>query len=96
MDESSKNEAMPRTLEEAKKRFKVGYIYDLKDFNAPKVWMGEFFECIITDQRIKFDARFDGDYYDKPVHIRDYADHFNALDIYKPERFKELIDGRIK
>lgn len=77
---------MARSLNEAKKDFKVGYVYALKDFTAPKVWMGDFFECVYTDQRIKYNARFDGDYFGKPMHIHDFPH-----EIYQPERFISII-----
>lgn len=64
----------------------VGHIYSLKDFTAPKVWMGDYFECLLTDQKIEWDARFDGDFLDQPTHIRDWKEW-----IYKPERFSALM-----
>lgn len=88
---------MSRTIEEAKDDFKVGYLYDLKDFKYPFVWTGEHFESIVREMKAPHDARFDGDYYDEPVHIRDseqyQRDHrYHVHDVYMPERFKSLME----
>lgn len=61
---------------------KTGYVYYLRDFTAPKVFNGLYFECLLTDQKIRAD---------EPVHselglFTDWKDP-----IYKPERFETAL-----
>lgn len=64
----------------------VGMVYLLKDYTAPKVYNGLYFECLYTDQTI-------------PAHaaVRIEVQHFDQFDIneiHKPERFARLqING---
>jgi len=56
----------------------IGNVYWLHDFTAPKVWTGEHFECLVTDQiipqgRIKIRTE---------INIQDWP-----YEIYAPERF---------
>lgn len=61
------------------KEIKIGNVYYLKDYTAPKVFNGLYFECLVTDQKI-------------PAHARIRKDTGISIDkwpheIYKPERF---------
>lgn len=61
----------------------VGYVYWLHDFTAPKVFMGDRFECLVTDQIIDSAAAIDKG---TGIHISDW--HY---EIYKPERFADIL-----
>mgnify|MGYP003426525155 CR=1 FL=1 len=56
----------------------VGIVYWLKDFTAPKVYNGLYFECLLTDQKI-------------PAHCKAKSTGIHLLkwehEVYKPERF---------
>jgi hypothetical protein len=56
----------------------VGIVYWLKDFTAPKVFNGLYFECLLTDQKI-------------PAHCKAKSTGIHLLkwekEVYKPERF---------
>lgn len=39
----------------------VGRVYYLKDFTAPKVFNGLYFECLLTDQKIRADEKIKED-----------------------------------
>lgn len=58
----------------------TGHVYYLKNFTAPKVFNGLYFECLLTDQKI-------------PSHEKIHSDLGSFDDwkspIYKPERFKK-------
>jgi len=58
---------------------KTGIIYYLKNFTAPKVYNGLYFECLLTDQKIPSHTKV---IKSTGVHIKDWKH-----DIYKPERF---------
>jgi hypothetical protein len=69
-----------------KKNLKIGYVYYLNGFTAPKVYLGTHFECLITDQKISIqDSRNPKD---ANVHIFDWDG-----DIYKNDRFDYLKCG---
>lgn len=57
---------------------KAGHVYHIKDFTAPKVFNGLYFECLLTDQKIPAYAKLIADL----GHIHDYKE-----EIWKPERF---------
>lgn len=61
-----------------------GNIYYLRFFTAPKVWTGEWFECLLTDQRIR----------KKGTRVSQFTGH-NLLtwphEIYRIERFRKLL-----
>ena len=59
----------------------IGHVYYLKDFTAPKVFNGLYFECLLTDQKIRADEKIHSDL----GLLTDWKDK-----IYKPERFKYL------
>lgn len=56
----------------------VGFVYWLKDFTAPKVYNGLYFECLLTEQKI-------------PAHCKAKRTGIHLLnwehEIFKPERF---------
>lgn len=56
----------------------TGHVYYLKDFTSPKVFNGLYFECLLTDQKIRAD---------EPV-VKDLGkiDEWK-FPIWKPERF---------
>ncbi len=56
----------------------LNHVYYLKDYTAPKVFLGTHFECLLTDQKIGKDARV-------VKHIRALSEWISP--IYKPERF---------
>lgn len=60
-----------------------GNIYYLKFFTAPKIWTGKFFECLLTDQRIRRRTKV---IKDTKINISDWPH-----EIFRPERFKEFI-----
>lgn len=35
-----------------RRKLQIGEVVWLKDFTAPKVYRGEYFECLLTDQKI--------------------------------------------
>jgi hypothetical protein len=57
---------------------KVGNVYYLKNFTAPKVFNGLYFECLLTDQKIADNEKVHEDL----GSIKDWQ-----TEIYKPERF---------
>ena len=57
---------------------KTGFVYWVKDFTAPKLFNGLYFECLLTDQKIP--AHCIAECTD--VHILDWPH-----EIYKPERW---------
>jgi len=59
-------------------KLKSGFVYYLKDFTAPKVFNGLYFECLLTDQKIAANEKVKKEL----CHITEW-EH----DIYKPERF---------
>jgi len=65
----------------AKKDIKLetGIVYWLKDFTAPKVFNGLYFECLVTDQKIAANAKVKES---TGIHIKDWPHA-----IYKPKRF---------
>lgn len=57
---------------------KIGHVYYLKDFTAPKVFNGLYFECLLTDQKIRRDAKI----------VKDLGMIYNwPHKTWKPERF---------
>ena len=62
-----------------KKRPITGYVYYLKDFTAPKVFNGLYFECLLTDQKIRADEPIKED---TGIKIDNWPHP-----IYLPERF---------
>ena len=62
------------------KELEIGMVYYLKDFTAPKVFNGLYFECLLTDQKIPAIFKIKNS---TGIHISDWKD-----EIYKPERFK--------
>lgn len=58
---------------------KVGFVYYIGNYTAPKVFNGLYYECLLTDQRI---ASHEEIKVETGVKITDW-EH----DIYKPERF---------
>lgn len=58
---------------------KIGFVYWLEGFTAPKVFNGLYFECLLTDQKLAahYKAKSTG------IHLLKW-EH----EIYKPERFK--------
>jgi hypothetical protein len=58
---------------------KHGYVYWLKDYTAPKVFNGLYFECLVTDQRISAHSKI---HKCTDIHVKDW-EH----EIYMPERF---------
>lgn len=69
---------------------KPGYVYWLKDYTAPKVWMGNSFMCLLTDQIIFPEAEVT---HGPIAHIKDWN---YPTEIYKPERFKKFLDETVK
>lgn len=59
-------------------RPETGHVYYLKDFTAPKVFNGLYFECLLTDQKIRADEKIH-----KDLGLLTEWKH----PIYKPERF---------
>lgn len=57
---------------------KIGFVYYLKDFTAPKVFNGLYFECLLTDQKIAANAKVHKEF----CHLKDWEHK-----IYKPKRF---------
>lgn len=56
----------------------IGHVYYLRDFTAPKVFNGLYFECLLTDQKIRADEKIHKELglisdWNQPIH--------------KPERF---------
>jgi hypothetical protein len=58
---------------------KVGFVYYIGEYTAPKVFNGLYYECLLTDQRI---ASHEEIKVETGVKITDWGH-----DIYKPERF---------
>ena len=56
-----------------------GMVYRLKDYTAPKVYTGMFFECLLTDQKIPAHATIRKS---TDTLVKDWNN-----EIYKPERF---------
>lgn len=56
----------------------TGNVYYLKDFTAPKVFNGLYFECLLTDQKIPANTKIHSDL----GSIKDWK-----TEIWKPERF---------
>lgn len=56
----------------------IGHVYYLKDFTAPKVFNGLYFECLLTDQKIRADKLV--------VEDLGKVDEWKTK-IWKPERF---------
>lgn len=55
-----------------------GHVYYLRDFTAPKYWNGEYFECLLTDQKVNGNSSV----VENLGHIENWPNK-----IYKPERF---------
>lgn len=55
-----------------------GHVYYLKDFTAPKVFNGLYFECLLTDQKIRADEKIHQDL----GLLKDWQ-----FPIWKPQRF---------
>ncbi len=65
-----------------KRNLKVGRVYFLKYFTAPKVWNGKYFDCLITDQiitKLIIDK-------DTGIDLKDWED-----EIFDRERFDYLL-----
>lgn len=58
---------------------KIGMLYYLFDYTAPKVFTGLYFECLITDQKIPAHAKVS---IKTEIHIKNWG-----KEIYKPQRF---------
>lgn len=56
----------------------TGHVYYLKDFTAPKVFNGLYFECLLTDQKIRADEKIHSDL----GLLKDWPHK-----VYLPERF---------
>ena len=69
-------------MKEMRQAPEIGYIYYLKDFTAPKVYNGEFYECLLTTQKIEPSAEI---VEDTGIHL----DEWNR-EIYLVERFDYL------
>ena len=61
---------------------KVGNIYFLVGYTAPKVFTGMIFECLLTDQKIPAHAKIKKD---TGININDYNGY-----IFNINRFKSL------
>ena len=59
---------------------KTGIVYWLKDYTAPKVFNGLYFECLYTDQKIPAHAKIKKN--STETHLKEWTH-----EIYKPERF---------
>ncbi len=62
------------------KVLEIGMVYYLKDFTAPKVFNGLYFECLLTNQKIPSHTEIKES---TGIHISKWKGT-----IYKPERFK--------
>lgn len=60
-------------------KLEVGVVYWLKDFTAPKVFNGLYFECLSTEQKIAAHCKAKS----TGIHLLDWQH-----EVYKPERFK--------
>jgi len=60
---------------------KVGYIYYIEGYTAPKVFNGLYFECLLTTQKISANCKVKA----TDTHIKDWDSK-----IYQPERFNQL------
>jgi hypothetical protein len=56
----------------------IGRVYYLRDYTAPKVFNGLYFECLLTDQKIRADEKIHKD-------LGELIDWPHP--IYRPERF---------
>lgn len=63
---------------------KTGEIYYLENFTAPKVFTGLIFACLVTDQVRPAHTTVR---HRTNTHIKDWTH-----EIYKPERFSQLIN----
>ena len=59
---------------------KLNHVYYLKNYTAPKVYLGTHFECLLTDQKISKDEKIWQDL--GPLSEWKYP-------IYKPERLSK-------
>jgi hypothetical protein len=62
---------------------KIGNVYYLKDFTAPKIFMGDFYECALTDQKVAVGTKIKKDL----GSLKDWPH-----EIWKKDRFKNLIN----
>lgn len=67
-------------MDKVTQELKIGFVYFLRGYTAPKVFNGLYFECLLTDQKIAANVKISG--YSKPIHIKDWPH-----EIYKKERF---------
>lgn len=63
---------------------KLGFIYYLREFTGPKVFMGDRYECLLTDQKLSATEGI----YIEIGHIKDWRP-----EIYLPERFTDLLNN---
>lgn len=59
-----------------------GYVYFLKDYTAPKVFNGLYYDCLLTDQKIPAYVPI---VVNTGIRITDWPD-----EIFQPERFNLL------
>lgn len=65
------------------KKPKTAFVYYLKNFTAPKVFNGFYYECLLTNQKVRYDAEIAKS---TGVELKDWEG-----EIYNRERFENYF-----